>query len=274
MQRVLFFTFFLIGGHFVFGQYWFGPKIGISYIDHVYQESTYERDSFNVPVNLNFQAGFALSYTETGTYSVYGEIMYEKIGRTVKDKETNGEDEFSKMTNHFITVPLMLRVTLGQTPFHYYVNGGPRLSYWLGGGGRYQLLSFQEVGPIDEEGNQLPIDYKLTFNSDKSTPGNFDTGFVSDPNRLQFGLSLGGGVLFDLASGGKLQLDFRMNWIHSNMGNNSNKNTNLVHGAATDTDFYKENFEYFHNIASVSVGYFLSYDSNLKRRGATTSKVK
>lgn len=253
------------------GQYWFGPKFGVSYIDHVYQESTYEKDSFNVPHDINFQTGVVFEYTATGMYSVYGELMYERIGRTVKDLETDGQREFSKMTNHFITIPIMLRVTLGSVPFHYYVNGGPRLSYWIAGRGTHQLDFFEEFGPTDEDGNPVPIDYKITFNSDKSSPGDFNTGYVSKPNRLQFGLSLGAGMIFDLASGGRLQLDVRMNWVHSNMATNSGKDTNLVHGVNTDPDFYRENFEYFHNIGSVSVAYMFGYNSQLRRKGKSTA---
>ncbi|MEO9870513.1 outer membrane beta-barrel protein [Ekhidna sp.] len=254
-------------------QYWFGPKIGVSYIDHVYQDKTYEKDSFNVDNDINMQFGFALSYTATDMYAVYGEIVYERVGKSLTDKETDGDKVTASMTNHFISVPIMLRVTLGTVPFHYYVNGGPRLSYWLGGKGEHDLESFAEFPPVsDEDGNALPVEYKLAFNSDNSSPGDFRTAFVSEPNRLQFGLTLGGGMLFDLASGGRLMLDFRYTWVHSNLATNTSRDTNLIRGSSGDADFYRENLEYYNNIATVGVAYLFSYSSQLKRKGKSTNK--
>ena len=256
-----------------YGQYWFGPKIGVSYIDHVYQDKTYERDSFNVDPNINMQFGLAFSYSATDRYSVYGELVYERIGKSLKDKETDGEVVKATMTNHFISAPVMLRITLGKVPFHYFVNGGPRLSYWVGGNGTHDLRAFEEFPPVaDEEGNALPVDYTLKFSSDNAAPDDFTTAFVSKPNRLQFGLTLGGGVYFDLASGSRLMLDFRYTWVHSNMATNSSDDTNLIRGSSADLDFYRENLEYYHNIASVGVAYLFGYNSDLKRKGKSTSK--
>ncbi|WP_425391331.1 hypothetical protein [Ekhidna sp.] len=257
-------------------QYWFGPKIGVSYIDHVYQETTYEKDSFNVDTDVNWQAGFAFSYTATDMYSVYGELVYEKVGKTLRDKGINGAPEgdivYSQMTNHFISAPVMLRVTLGRVPFHYFVNGGPRLSYWVAGKGVHDLAAFEEFPPVaDEDGNPLPVEYKITFNSDKASPDDFSTAYVSKPNRLQFGLTLGGGMYFDLATGGRLMLDFRYTWVHSNMATNSSNDTNLIRGSSGDLDYYRENMEYYHNIATVGIAYLFSYNAKLKRKGRSTS---
>ncbi|GAB4245193.1 MAG: hypothetical protein Tsb0034_23640 [Ekhidna sp.] len=267
MKKLVFLFSLFILSFSASAQYWFGPKAGISYIDHVYQERSYERDSFNVSKDWNFQAGAAFNYTATGMYSVYGEIMYERIGKKLEDKFANGDFAKTEMTNHFITIPVMLRVTLGTVPFHYYVNGGPRLSYWLGGNGSFELEEFDEFPPVvDDDGNPLPVDYKLKFKSTNASPDDPFTAFVEKPNRVQFGLALGGGVYFDLATGGRLQLDFRMNWVHSNMGTNSNNDTNLVRQS------YRENLEYFHNISSLSIAYLFGYDSQMKRKGKSTNK--
>ncbi|SNS68627.1 Outer membrane protein beta-barrel domain-containing protein [Ekhidna lutea] len=246
-------------------QYWFGPKVGVSYIDHVYQDKLY-KDTFDVKPNVNMQYGVAMSYTATDMYAVYGELVYERIGKRVNDIRSGGEDVNMSMTNHFLSAPVMLRVTLGTVPFHYYVNGGPRLSYWLGGSGKQFLTEFVENLPDPEDTDAAIKDYTIKFDRSKvETNGN--TAYIDRPNRLQFGLTVGGGMFFDIQGGARLQLDFRYTWVHSNMGSNSGPD---------DINFnyenYRENFEYYHNIATVGVAYLFGYNSELKRKGKSTSK--
>ncbi len=272
MKRLFFLLLIFFLGNSLSAQYWFGPKVGLNYIDHVYQESSYERDSFNVPTNFNFQAGLAFSYNATGIYSVYGELLYERVGKKVTDKLTDGNLAKSKMTNHFISIPVMLRVTLGSLPFHYYINGGPRIGYWLGGNGNILIPDsdeFLEEEFLDADGNPLPLEYTVTFNSSKAQATDFSNkkAFVSEPNRLQFGLTVGGGVYLDVVGENRLQLDFRYTWVHSNMAINSPEDDTFFNGES-----YRENFEYYHNIATVGVAYMFGYNSNLRRKGKSTNK--
>ncbi len=270
MRGLLATSFLVITITLSYGQYWFGPKVGFSYIEHNYKDENY-KDTFQIENDFNFQAGAAFSYTATDRYSVYGELVYERVSKSLKDRFTDGDNVKAEMTNHFISVPVMLRITLGKVPFHYFINGGPSLRYWLGGNGTHDLASFEEF-LIDENGDPLVVDYKLTFNSDNSSPGDFSTAFVDEPNRVQFGLTLGAGAYFDLASGGRLQLDFRYTWVHSNMASNSPDDTNLIRGSPGDLDFYRENMEYYNNIATIGLAYLFGYDANLKRKGRSTNK--
>ncbi|MEM9340705.1 MAG: outer membrane beta-barrel protein [Bacteroidota bacterium] len=244
-----------------FSQYWFGPKVGLNYINHVYQENTYESDSFNVPKNFNFHAGMAFSYTASDMYAVYGELFYERIGKKVRDKQTDGQLVRTEMTNHFISAPVMLRITLGRLPVRYYLNAGPRLSYWVAGSGKRDLDEFEEFLEVDE------VDYKITFNSSKANEADLGRALVSQPNRLQFGLTAGVGMILELIGEKRLQLDFRYTWVHSNMGTNNGEDdvnfNNVTH---------QENFEYFHNIATVGVAYLFGYNSKLRRKGKSTNK--
>lgn len=270
MKKILIIP-FLFSITAVSGQYWFGPKVGVSYSDHIYQENTYERDSFNVDNDLNFQAGFAFAYTATDLYSVYGEIVYEQVGKKIKDDTHNGDFVEAQMVNHFISVPVLFRVTLGRGAFKYYVNGGPRLSYWLGGSGSNDLeANRQNGGFVDDEGNPLPTEqeFKLTFNSAKEEDRTVE--LVKDPNRLQFGLAVGGGMLFDLANGSRLMLDLRYTWSHSNMAQNSSLDGN-VYGSVGDEEYYRENWEYSRNYAAISIGYLIGYNSDLKRKGKSSN---
>jgi len=252
----------------LFAQYWFGPKVGFSYIDHIFQESAYENDSLNIPKNWNFQAGAAVSYSATDRYAVYGELLYERIGKKIKDPATGGKNISAEMTNHFLSAPIMLRITLGRIPFHYYINGGPRISFWLGGKGKVLLEEFDEFPPvgIDENGDALPAEYNVSFKESKALEtDNLSFAYIDNPNRLQFGLTVGGGLFFDIQGGSRLQVDLRYTWVHSNMGTNSSRDSLIF-------DDYRENFEYYHGIATLGVAYMFDYNSRLRRKGKSTAE--
>lgn len=262
-MRSFFVAFLLLIATSAFSQYWFGPKAGIIYNDHIFQERAY-KDTFDISNNLNFQGGFAFAYTATDTYSAYGEIVYERVGFSLRDKQTNGNLQKVDMTNHFISVPVMFRVTLGKGYLKYYANGGPRLSFWLGGEGEHDLDESDEPAVFgrDEDGNALPYPFKVTFNSSKRDEDQRD--FVDQPNRLQFGLALGGGVLYDLPNGSRIMIDFRLTWSHSNMAQNSEDDE-------LQFSDYRLNWEYSRNYAGISIGYLIGYNADLKRKGGSTS---
>lgn len=274
MKKLCLLVIFVFASIISSAQYWFGPKIGLNYINPIYQDKTIE-DDLDVDDDFDINVGFALNYAATDVYSIYGEVIYERVNRNLQSKFSNSANPItiqSNTTNQFITIPLMLRVSLGKAPFHYYVNGGPKVSYWLGGKGEYLLPSFQEevaLDPVAGNGSPLqPLEYKLTFNSNRDNEE--DVLLVSEPNRFQFGLVVGTGILFDLLSGSRLMLDFRYTFGHSNMGFDSEEDVWFVH----KDDNYVESFEYSLNIASISVAYLFEYDTGFKRKGRSTNRAK
>ncbi|MEQ9401946.1 MAG: outer membrane beta-barrel protein [Cyclobacteriaceae bacterium] len=263
MRKSLILLIALCFGRIAFGQYWFGPKIGVNYVNPVYQDDSVEDDLFDVDNDFDFQFGAALNYTATDLYSVYTEIVYERMNRNLKSKPTNNFQIDSKATNSFITIPVMLRVSLGHVPFHYYVNGGPKISYWLSSKGTLFLPSFEEN--IDPDTNEpIPFEYKVVFNSSDIGDGNVE---LEDANRLQFGLTAGAGAFFDLANGARLMVDFRYTFGHSNLGFDT-KDGNFDF----PDDNYVESFEYTMNTISVSVGYLIGYNAEFKRKGRSTDE--
>ena len=110
-----------------------------------------------------------------------------------------------------------------------------------------------------------PIEYRATFNSGKDNGE--DILLVSEPNRLQFGLTFGAGAFFDLISGARLMIDLRYAFGHSNFGFDNPNDSWFVY----EDDQYVESFEYSLNTLSVSVAYLFEYDAQLKRRGKSTN---
>lgn len=247
-------------------QYWFGPKIGTHVVSHRYQLSEYKSDSFQINPDLRWQIGFALTYAASERYSVHTEINFERIGRTLRNNENDFPIVTSRLTSSFITVPLMLRFNFGAPPVHFYLNGGPKISFWLGGRGKIaDLDEFEEFRSDDPQ-----VEYRLAFSDRNRRPDDPDTDEIGifqlqNGNIVQYALTIGGGALFDLRRGQRLMLDIRFSYGHSNMGFNENVDFTF--------DTYEENFEYTHDMLSVSLGYMFEFDKNLNLRGRSTSNV-
>ncbi|MEQ8336947.1 MAG: outer membrane beta-barrel protein [Cyclobacteriaceae bacterium] len=251
-MKILIFCVFLLTGTLSYAQYWFGPKIGGHRIDHVYQDNEYKQDTVRVIPNHNFQGGFVFHYSSDDRYSFRTEIVYERIGIVVKNRDVT--PIHSRMTNHFISLPLQLRMSFNQGSTHYYINGGPKISYWVSGNGYIDLDEFLDDS-ID------PINYNIVFKESKKVRENQLA--LPGANRFQYALTVGAGSYVDLAVGGRLEIDFRYSFGHSNMGFNRNPDV-------TFSEYY-DNLTYRNFMLSVSVAYLMEYNAQLKRKGASTN---
>lgn len=255
MNRAILFTLvFFSCMSFAHAQYWFGPKVGFHRTDHIYQIEEYKTDSFFVDPDINFELGVVLTYAASERYSVHTELNFERYGKDLRNRE-NVTFATSKMNSGFLTAPLVLRFNFGKAPYLFYINGGTKLSYWLYGNGTLENSFLLEA--------ENPVkDYKLVFGGNPTADQ--DKLVLERPNRLQYALVAGGGMYFDLRNSARIMLDFRYSFGHSNMGFNGSENFNF--------EPYVEDFEYRHNVLSISVGYMFEYDAYLQRQGRSTNR--
>ncbi|MCP4458702.1 MAG: PorT family protein [Cytophagales bacterium] len=271
MRAVLlsFFTLFILSAN---AQYWIGPKLGYHYSTHDYQDINYEKD-YKIKDNHNFEVGVVVTYTASEKYAVHGELFFEKIGNRVKNKDEENFFVSSESSFNYLVFPILLRVSMGHNPVHWYLNGGPKISYWVGGEGVFQ---YGDDNSFNLDGIEK-VDYKVAFT--KSDAQGIDNGvyFINEANRVQYSLTVGGGFYLDLANGARAMFDFRYNWGHSNMGFNVDLESNdgriiLVGNEGNIPESgYRENYEYTHNTISLSVAYMFEYNTDFKRKGSSTS---
>jgi len=233
-------------------QYWFGPAIGGQTTSFVYQEPKYKSDSFNVSSNYGMQYGMFFIYQASEKYAVQTELLFQKVRRTVDNYGISTDTVVSKTNYNFLSLPISLRWNFGGEPVHFYIAGGPVLSYWLGGSGKLYAVENQEFGQWEP--------YKFVFKQSKSS----DTQrAVVRPNRVQYGLQVSTGTYFDLQSGGRLLFDLRYVFGHSNMAFNGNTDFKV-------SPYYHENFKFRNNTLSLSLSYLFMYDVQLQRKGMST----
>lgn len=239
-------------------QYWFGPKVGGNFSNFIYQNSEYSSDSFNIDASYNFEIGGVFIYQATDMFSVQGEVFYERLNRDLENKDGISPNVISNMTYHFVSVPMNFRVSFGNEPVHYYLGGGIKLKFLVGGNG-YIESGEPEFG---EEGKDIK---KLVFRQSKSNVLN-GTYAIPDANFMQFGLSVGGGVYLDLRTNGRLLIDAKYTFGHSNMGFNNNVDF------FNDVSGYTEKFDFRTNTVSLSLAYLFQFDVKLQSKGMSTSK--
>ena len=253
MKKLLVTAFVLLAlGNFCAAQYWFGPKVGFNRTDHNYQSETY-RDSFNIQSNYNFEAGVVLTYEASRRYSVHTELIFERSGRNLENRE-NIPRATSKSNSGYLSIPLLLRYNLGRAPYLFYVNGGVKLSYWLFNNGRIENAFLEEGVPPFRE-------YRLRINRGSTIESNRLA--LQEANRLQYALLIGVGANLDLRNKTRVMVDLRYSFGHSNQGFNGSPDFNFGD--------YVENFEYRNNTISLSIGYLFEYDAQLKRKGRSTN---
>ncbi|MDH5609571.1 MAG: PorT family protein [Cyclobacteriaceae bacterium] len=253
--RYIYLTVFIVSSYFVNAQYWFGPKGGVQMIGNGFQSSTYSPDSFKISLNYNVHVGGMFTYAADKRYAVHAELLYERVGRKVTEVEGVTDYTKSKSVNHFLSMPLLLRLNLGVqgSPVSFYVNGGPKLGLWMWGRGVIDLAEFTEQ-------SVAPIRYRVVFNENKGNGD--DRRVLLESNRIQYGFTFGAGSNMRLRDQMRMVIDARYSYGHSNMGFNGSPDFTW--------NAYFENFEYRNHLFAVSIGLQLEYNSQFARKGGST----
>ena len=191
-------------------KYNIGPKAGFN----VYKSRFQFKDDelvFDQKVKVGYQIGgtFDMPLKEAIHFAV--ELYYSRKGKETFITE-------SGLTNdavyHFIEVPVLLRFTFNASRvssgiLKWHIDIGPSMSYWLGGKG-----NLYGDGPSSE--------YKVKFGDVPATPPSFSAGdatmYISNPNRLQWGLVAGAGVNYPIYKGQVVFIDLRAAFGGTNLG--------------------------------------------------------
>ncbi|MEL6559317.1 MAG: outer membrane beta-barrel protein [Bacteroidota bacterium] len=267
LRYLLTFMLFLVT-EVTFGQFWFGVKAGGHRTSFNYQneeqvflleQREFIQEDLYQPVkaNFNYEFGAMMSYTATDRYSVHTEINFERISKNIRSRE--GQYFLDNEWNYnYLSVPLFLRVSTLSKPVQYYFNLGPKISYLLSAKGDLSIQLFQETSP-----DKLVNSFDVVYNFEDANNPDGGQLVLDNPNRVQYSLNLGGGAMLDLKTGGRMMLDFRYSWGHSNLG--SNLDSELLE--------FGENVEYSNQMFSFTVGYMIPYNPAELLKGTSTNDL-
>ena len=108
------------------------------------------------------------------------------------EKEVCGSD-YQEFNLNYIEIPVLAKYTFGKNDFKAFIEGGPYVAYWQSGKIEYKIVEYEMKG------------------NDSYDFGNVDVGTLPKDNRLDIGLDLGGGVMYQLGPGNIL-LDARLGY--------------------------------------------------------------
>jgi hypothetical protein len=178
-----------------------GVKAGVNFANMVFEEDEQSIQDLTKDGLVGLTGGVSFIIPLGGNlFALQPEVLYTRKG-SQRNYTVLGEEYSNKLMYNYIDVPILLRVSLGNTygeSLGIYLNGGPYLGFVLSG----------------KSENETPF-------------GNTETEFTFDDednqSRLDYGLSLGGGITI-----GNLFLEARYNHGINNLldddANNNNDN--------------------------------------------------
>jgi hypothetical protein len=209
-----------------------------------------------------FHAGLVLGFKVKDRYFLNTELMYSQKGKIAVGKiDPNLHD---KVVYHHIDIPVLFSMhfkgKLQKTKqFKWYINAGPNTSYWLGGKG--VIKSGDLIENFMSE-----LKYKIAFGS-RPDHNNADILYIKDAKRLQFGMSIGGGLLLEPGNKQKVMIDFRYEIGHTRVGTPESSQFLIPSD-------YKDSLKARNKGIRLSLIYLLEFTSDRKERNKGKSTVK
>lgn len=235
----------------------FGPQISWVSFDDKDNARRYKQ----TPV-LGFHAGANLSFRVQKRFFLHTALLYSEKGKQLERKNDNMFENKAKYK--YIEMPLAYTVefitkTGTNRQFKWYLGLGPNISYLLSGKG---TLSSSELDEILIN----PIKYKMAFEKSEDEVANNEMA-VQDPNRLQLGLNLSSGLVFEPLGLGKIMLTFRYEFGHSFFSKDGR-------GILTQSNDYVDDLKVRNQGFRLSAAYLIDLKTDQKKKGKSTIRKK
>lgn len=231
------------------GQLRLGPKAGIQLGRTVYDKEAY-RQVYSSGFRPGMQAGAVLNYKVNHLYSLHTELFFSQKGKRSKSRAEDVEYTFHKALYNYLDLPFLLRLSkhkdMGKYKLEFYLNVGPSLNYWLGGGGSIENSEY--IALTGSTKNR----YRVVFK--EPAKGDLQKTYIEDANRMQMSLDFGGGVIFDLGGGKAIMVDLRnsLGLGKTYMGKEDSGNYGIYS--------YTDSFESVNHVFGLSVAYLIDID--------------
>ena len=235
-----------------------GPTVGVNYSWVSFGDKD-NKAIYKVNPVPGYSAGFNLSFRVRKRFFLHSSIIYSTKGKNIEGK--NDPDLRNKMTYNYLELPILYTVEFktklkGNKEFKWYFGAGPNVSYWLGGKGTFFNSELGEKIPVQEK------KYKIAFNKTKDQIGDDEMG-VEQPNRVQLGLNLSAGLVFQPIQDQQFMLTVRYELGHSYLSRTKD-------GTLTETVLYKDDLQVRNQGFRVSLAYLIDLRTDQRKKGKST----
>lgn len=244
-----------------YAQILIGPVAGpqVSWVS--FEDKDVRKGYTRQPV-AGYHVGVGLAFRVHKRFFLNGAFLYSTKGKTL----AGANDDLLKVKARYryIDVPIAYTVefvsNVSKTRrYKWYFGMGPNVSYWLSGKGSLENAELSEI-LINR------IDYKIVYNKE---PGTFadDEMNVRDPNRLQLGLNLSAGFVFEPMGYQKFMVNFRYEAGHSLFSRAGEGRFNL-------TNEYVDNLNTRNQGFRLSIAYLVDLKTEERKKGKSTIDKK
>lgn len=272
MLRALFFLLAVFIAANASAQILIGPTAGPNFSWIAFDDKDLN-DIYDVRPVTGFHAGMALSFRVQKRFFLHTQFLYSTKGKIVTeedrymspqnpDQEVNGDPLFRNQIRYsYIELPILYTVEFkgnfgSGKAYKWYVGAGPNVSYWIGGKG---TLTSSELS----EKNISELDYHVVFEKDPEYI-NVDEMTVLEPNRIQLGLTVGAGFVFEPMGYQKIMLLFRYELGHSFLSRTTDGIFQPV--------FYQDEMRVRNQGFRISLSYLIDLKTEQRKKGKSTIK--
>lgn len=237
-----------------------GPTGGMS-MNLVKMDDSRFLDSVTFEPTFGFRVGGVASFKVRNRYFLHSEIVYSLKRKSLKGKIDPDLDD--KINYHYLEVPVLFSMhfkgKLGkERNFKWYLGIGPNTAFLLAGNGRVKSGELLENN-IDQ------LKYNVVFNTRTNRDHNDEVHYTKT-NRVQFGISLGGGIMIEPSPQQKVMIDLRYTFDQTIFAK-SNADYLIPHD-------YNDNLRFRNRTISVSLMYLFEYNLKKQERNKGKSNVK
>lgn len=199
---------YLTFGNPVSAQILIGPKMGVQASRITLNEDT-DKNRYQIDPVIGFNGGITTAIRVQKRFFLHVDLLYSRKGKKLTGKLDN--QLRMDAVNHYFEMPIIYRIdfnaNVAGTSFKWYAGLGPNVSYWWKGNG---TLASSEL----DEQDIAELDYTINFDYDPSFPSETEI-YVEDPNRIQLGLNLETGMVFEPYGTSQIILGLRLELGHS-----------------------------------------------------------
>lgn len=235
-----------------------GPTVGPNFSWVTFDDKEL-KDIYDISPITGFHAGMNLSFRVQKRFFLHTSFIYSTKGKILKAEE---DPLFRNEVRYkYIELPILYTMEFkgnlgGNRQYKWYFGAGPNISYWLGGRGKFSSSDLSEVG-IGE------LDYKVVYGKDFYEVGPEEMS-VEDPNRIQLGLTIGTGFVFEPGGTQRFMLMFRYELGHSFLS----RTTDGVFEPVLYTDEMRVRNQGFR----ISASYLIDLKTEQRKKGKSTVK--